>query len=163
MVNSLTKSNILALDMAEKTGVYSAAFKGVWKFPPTGKQPKYMGDDYQRETYFIDKVCGFIKENGIELVIAEDLLWLDRSYFANKQLSFYHWGLILACQKCGIREPIFVKPSNLKFFATHNSYATKEQMIEAAEKRWHINPVDDNEADAAHLYFYAVYRFCINN
>ena len=51
----LTKSNILALDMAERTGVFSQQFKGVWHFPKTGKQPKHFGDNYQRETYFINK------------------------------------------------------------------------------------------------------------
>ena len=155
----LTKSNILALDMAERTGVFSQQFKGVWHFPKTGKQPKHFGDNYQRETYFINKVTEFIKANNIQLVIAEDLLWLDRSYKANEQLSFYHWGLVYICQLCNIQEPLFVKPKELKFFATRKPFATKAEMIEACKRRWHTNPVDDNEADATHLYFYGLHRF----
>ncbi len=154
----MNKKNILALDMAEKTGVYSAAFHGVWRFPQTGKQPKAWGTDYKRESYFFNKVCDFIRTNGIELVVAEECEWFDRSICANKQLSFYHWGLILACQFCGIREPLFVKPNILKRFATGDYYATKEKMIDMARKRYRIEPTDDNEADAAHLYYYALYE-----
>ena len=156
--NFILKSNILALDMAEHTGVYSQQFKGMWHFPKTGKQPKSYGTDYQRETYFINKVADFIRTNDIKIVIAEDLLWSDRSYKANEQLSFYHWGLVLACQICSIREPYFVKPRNLKYFATRKPFAEKKYMIEACIKyRWNTNPVDDNEADATCLYFYALH------
>ena len=157
----MKKGELLGLDMAERTGVYSQQFKGVWRFPKTGKAPGCYGPDYQRETYFINFVSDFIRKNGIKLVIAEDLLWLDRSYKANEQLSFYHWALVLICQQCGIREPIFVKPKYLKRFATGNLFATKEQMIEACKKRWHINPTDDNEADAAHLYFYGLKKYVL--
>ena len=157
--NLIKKSNILALDMAEKTGVFSMQYKGCWHFPQTGKAPRKFGTSYQRETYFINFISEFIKANDIKLVIAEDLLWLDKSYKANEQLSFYHWGLVYVCQLCNIPAPIFVKPKELKYFATRKPFATKEEMIDACKRRWHTNPVDDNEADATHLYYWGLHRF----
>ena len=37
----------------------------------------------------------------------------------------------------------------------------KEKMIEFCIKRWAINPIDDNEADATHIFYYFCRKFNI--
>ena len=57
--------------------------------------------------------------------------------------------------------PIVVfKPSDIKKHGTGNGNATKQMMIDYAEKRYHIEVgKDDNLADAIHIYMYFIHRY----
>ena len=74
---------------------------------------------------------------------------------------FASWVSFMAYEVCETYNVALVKinPTHLKSWATGKGNADKKMMIEACEKRWHIEVVDDNEADAAHLFFYLCQRY----
>ena len=54
--------------------------------------------------------------------------------------------------------PQTVNPAVLKKWATGDGHATKTQMVAACKDRYGIVPVDDNAADACHLFYYYIRR-----
>ena len=68
-------------------------------------------------------------------------------------------GILLeVCDELDIPEPEFVNPAVLKKWATGDGHATKTQMVAACKDRYGIVPVDDNAADACHLFYYYIRR-----
>ena len=60
------------------------------------------------------------------------------------------------CAQLGLPEPKFINVSTVKKWATGDGKADKKKMIEYCIKRWNITPVDDNMADATHIFKYYV-------
>ena len=64
-------------------------------------------------------------------------------------------------EKLDHKETEFVNSATLKKWATGDGHATKAQMIAACKYKYGIVPVDDNAADACHLYHYYIRKYRI--
>jgi Holliday junction resolvasome RuvABC endonuclease subunit len=135
--------NILALDIATKTGWKSSTSSGVWDLRPNRGESEGM-----RVIRFKSKVQDMIRIENINLVVYERVAGMHKSSIivasemvgVLKALAIEN-GIDLACYSAG----------EIKRFATGKGNANKEAMVEAAIKLGY-NPQDDNEADAIHLY-----------
>lgn len=76
----------------------------------------------------------------------------------NKMHGAFRTTLLEVCDELDIPEPEFVNPAVLKKWATGDGHATKTQMVAACKDRYGIVPVDDNAADACHLFYYYIRR-----
>lgn len=155
---SLKKRDVIAFDVATRTGFYSVHGYGTRHFPNTEDAPKRLGDDYQQHKAFRDWVIGLIQEHGFKLVVAEDVQ-VSKSFKALRKLAQFQGVLMECCATMNI--PILlVGVTHLKKFACNKGTASKEEMMQAAKDRWHIDVEgDDNAGDAAHLYFYTIKKY----
>lgn len=156
-VDSLRRQDVLALDVAEHTGFYHTSDDyGEMYFPPTGKRKKDV--DYNQHLAFATWLREYITNNGIRLVAAEDVN-VGSHFVALRKLSEFRGILFLVCAELDI--PIIVfNVSDIKKFATGNGNASKDMMIDAARRRWHIDcEGNDNIADAIHIYFHTITRY----
>lgn len=152
----LTKDNVLALDVATHCGYRYVNGGGTWYFPNDKDAPKKLGRDYGQHKAFRRKLIEFIAENDIKVIAAEDVVFAHFVDF--RKLCELRGVLFEVCESLGIPLVTF-KPGDIKKWATGNGNATKEKMIEYCRKRWHIEPVDDNEADATHIWYYFIKRY----
>lgn len=58
-----------------------------------------------------------------------------------------------------VRSPVFLNPRTIKAWATGDGNADKAKMMRFCKLRWKTEPVDDNEADATHIFMYYVKKF----
>lgn len=149
---SLTKFDVLALDVATLTGYYSAHGSGTWDF----KESKRRNDNKQHKA-FRDTLINFITEHGIKQVYAEDVN-AGTHFGGMRKLSEFRGILLEVCDELNLPEPEFINISTIKKFATGNGKASKEDMVEACINKYHHTPVDDNEADACHIFYYYLKR-----
>ena len=155
-VKQLRRENVLALDVATHCGWRMADNGGTWHFPKTESAPKKLGPDYAQHKAFRTKLIDTIIENDIKVVAAEDVVF---GHFIDfRKLCELRGVLFEVCESLDIPVIVF-KPSDIKKFATGNGNADKDKMIEACINRWHITPIDDNEADATHIFFYLCKRY----
>ena len=160
-IKSLSKRDILALDVAQHTGWYTAGHGyGTVYFPNTEKAPKKYGDDYQQHKAFRNWVKDMIMKHHIRLVVAEDVN-VSANFTALRKLSQFQGVLFEICAT--MKVPLLVENvMAIKRFATGKGNATKEEMMEAAIRRWKIDPEgDDNIGDAAHIFYYLLKRYNI--
>lgn len=75
-----------------------------------------------------------------------------------RRLSELRGILLEVCDSLELPEPEFVNPAVLKKWATGDGHATKAQMVAACKERYGVIPVDDNAADACHLFHYYIRR-----
>jgi len=134
---------ILALDIATKTGWKTNTSSGVWNLKPNRGESEGM-----RVVRFKAKVKELIKLEEIELVSYERPAGMHKSSImvASEMVGVLkdlciEFGVNLACYSA----------SEIKKFATGKGNASKDLMVEHAIKLG-FNPIDDNEADAIHLY-----------
>lgn len=155
-VKSISRKDILSLDIATTTGYYNIYEHGVVKFPATDKAPKYLGKDYAQHKAFRKWLLDMITKHHVKAIAAEDVIY---GHFVDfRKLCEFRGIALEVCETLNIPIILF-KPSDVKKFATGSGNANKQQMIEACAKRWHIDAVDDNEADAAHIFFYFCNRY----
>ena len=83
---------------------------------------------------------------------------VTRHFYDMRRLSELRGILLEVCDELDIPEPEFVNPAVLKKWATGDGHATKTQMVAACKDRYGIVPVDDNAADACHLFYYYIRR-----
>lgn len=160
-IKSLTKRDILALDCAIHTGWYTAGHGyGTAYFPNTDKAPKKMGDDYQQHKAFRDWIKDMVHKHNIKLIVAEDVN-VGTQFSALRKLSQFQGVLYEVCAT--LKVPLLVENvAAIKRFATGKGNASKQEMMEAAIRRWHIDPEgDDNIGDAAHIFYYLIKRYNI--
>ena len=144
--------NILALDIATKTGWKTKTASGVWDLKPNRGESSGM-----RIVRFHSKVKELIALENIEIVAYERAGGMFKGAIIVE--SEMIGALILYCTENNIEMACY-SATEIKKFATGKGNAKKEAMIEAA-KELGYNPKDDNEADAIHIY-----RLCekdINN
>lgn len=156
---TLKRHNILSLDVAEHTGYYHTSDDyGVAYFPSNNSAPKKLGKDYDQHLAFATWLRNFIKDNNIKMIVAEDVN-VGKHFMALRKLSEFRGILFLVCAEMNV--PIITfNVSDIKKWATGNGNASKDLMIEYAQKRWHIDCLNnDNVADAVHIYFYLIYRY----
>ncbi|MFD2922030.1 crossover junction endodeoxyribonuclease RuvC [Terrimonas rubra] len=135
--------NVLALDIATKTGWKTKTASGVWDLTPNRGESSGM-----RLVRFKAKV--------IELAGLEDINLISYERPAGMHKS----SIMVASEMVGILKELCVylnielacySATQIKKFATGTGNANKEAMIKAAVELG-FNPADDNEADAIHLY-----------
>lgn len=155
---NVKRKNVLALDIAEHCGFYSIYGYGSWWFPNTDKAPKYMGNDYQQHKRFRETLMKFIQDHDIKIIGAEDVN-VGTHFAALRKLSQFQGVLFEVCATMGVPVVLF-NVVKIKAFATGKGRATKEEMMEACKRRWHIDPEkDDNASDAAAIFFYLCERY----
>lgn len=146
----ITRDHILSLDIATHCGYYSTHAAGTWDFTQkTGKSA------IEQHLNFYNTLVDFIQKYNIKLIIAEDVN-VKGQFIGMRKLSEFRGILYLICAQLGLPEPKFINVSTVKKWATGDGKADKEKMIEFCKKRWNIEPVDDNMADATHIFKYYV-------
>lgn len=148
--NVLTRNDILALDIATKTGYFSLHEAGTWNFKESKKR-----NNNKMHGSFRTILISFIRNYNIKLIVAEDAC-VNRHFYDLRRLSEFRGILLEVCDECDLPEPFFVNPISLKKFATGSGKATKSQMIAACKKSYGVVPIDDNAADACHLFYFYV-------
>lgn len=156
-IDSITRNDVLALDIAEHTGYHNTYESGTVFFPKDDKAPKKLGPNYQQHKAFGNWLENYIKEHHVKVIAAEDLN-VGKSFIAARKLGEFRGILLYICAKLDI-PVVFFNVRDIKKWATGNGNANKEMMIDYCMKRWHIEPIDDNEADATHIFMYFVKRY----
>ena len=138
--------NILALDIATKTGWKTKTTSGTWDLKPNRGESEGM-----RVVRFKSKVKELVDIEGITLIAYE------------RPAGMHKASIMVASEMVGVLKDLCIEMNinlacysaqQIKKFATGKGNAGKPEMIEAAKKLGY-SPVDDNEADAIHLYHLA--------
>lgn len=151
--NKVTRENVLALDIARHTGYYSMHGSGTWNFTESKRR-----NDNKEHKAFRDTVMDFILEHDIKVVVAEDVS-VNQHFIDTRKLSEFRGILLEICDTLDLPEPIFINPTTIKKWATGDGHADKNAMIRFCRMRWNTDPVDDNEADATHIFMYYIKKF----
>ena len=146
------RKEVLALDIATHTGYFSVHEAGTWNFTESRRR-----NGNRMHGAFRTVLVSFIRAYGIRRVVTEDVS-VNRYFYDMRRLSELRGILLEVCDSLGLPEPEFVNPAVLKKWATGNGHATKAQMVAACKERYGIIPVDDNAADACHLFHYYIRR-----
>lgn len=149
------KEHVLALDIATRTGYYSVHESGVWNFTESKKR-----NDNKQHKDFRDTILSFIQENSIRRIVAEDIN-VNNHFRDMRKLSEFRGILLEICDELNLPEPEFVNVTSLKKWATSNGRADKSEMIRTCYTRYHYTPLDDNAADACHLFHYYIRKYRI--
>lgn len=135
--------NILALDIATKTGWKTGTSSGVWNLKPNRGESEGM-----RVVRFKAKVRELIELENINVVAYE------------RPAGMHKASIMVASEMVGVLKDLCIEKevelacysaSEIKKFATGKGNANKEAMLKAAIQQGY-DPRDDNEADAIHLY-----------
>jgi Holliday junction resolvasome RuvABC endonuclease subunit len=153
---AITRDNVLALDIATHTGYYSTHESGTWDFTESMRRNNNKQHGAFRET-----LMAFIEEHHIRAIVAEDVSFArtDRHFVSARKLSEFRGILLEICDSLDLPEPAFINPATVKKWATGDGNADKRKMILFCKSRWRTDPVDDNEADATHIFMYYVRKF----
>ena len=146
------RKEVLALDIATHTGYFSVHEAGTWNFTESRRR-----NGNKMHGAFRTVLVSFIRADGIRRVVTEDVS-VNRYFYDMRRLSELRGILLEVCDSLGLPEPEFVNPAVLKKWATGDGHATKAQMVAACKERYGIIPVDDNAADACHLFHYYIRR-----
>lgn len=135
--------NLLALDIATKTGWKTRTSSGVWDF-----KNKRGESDGMRVLRFKAKFKEVIELEDIDLIAFERPAGQHKS------------SIMVASEMIGVLKEFCVdndiqyavhSASEIKKFATGKGNANKQAMVDSAISLGY-SPEDDNEADAIHLY-----------
>ncbi|MBF99430.1 MAG: hypothetical protein CMI36_10595 [Owenweeksia sp.] len=138
--------NVLALDVATKTGwCLSPNEHGVWDLKTRRDESGGM------------KLIRFkAKLNEIHSLVKMDMVVFERTSGRHKAALIHqselHGVLKNWCDENGIQYRSY-SASEIKKFATGNGRASKALMMTTCKDRYSIVPIDDNEADAVHLWY----------
>lgn len=153
-VNSaLTREQVLALDIATHTGYFSLHEAGVWNFTESRRR-----NGNKMHGAFRTMLLTYMRRYGIRQVVAEDVS-VNRHFYDMRRLAELRGILLEVCDELDLAEPEFVNPATLKKWATGDGHATKVQMMAACKHKYGIVPVDDNAADACHLFYYYIRKY----
>lgn len=144
----ITKDNVLALDIAVHTGFCHSTQSGTWNL-----EERVSRNNNKQHKYFRDILIAFIVDHDIKQIVAEDVN-VSKFFNSMRKLSEFRGILLEVCDEMDLPEPEFIPVTTLKKYATNCGNASKEDMIEACKRRYNIDPIDDNEADACHIYFH---------
>jgi VCBS repeat-containing protein len=151
----LKREHILALDIATHCGYFSVHESGTWNFTE-GKRR----NGNKQHLALKDTLTAFIREHGIQRIVAEDVS-VNNHFFDMRKLAEFRGVLLCVCDELDMPEPEFVNPKVLKKYATGNGNASKDDMKQAYTARFNRLPLDDNEADAFWLFQYYVSKYRI--
>ena len=147
--SKLKANEILALDIATKTGYYSLNDGGgVWNFDTKAK-----GNSWKQYAAFRQTLVRYIKTHNIKQIVAEDVN--VAGYFNSmRKLSEFRGIMREVSESLDLLPPVFVNVTSVKFFMTGKGKASKSLIINACKKKYNIEPVDDNHADAIGVFYY---------
>lgn len=151
----LAKADILALDLATYTGYYSVHESGTWNFVESIRR-----NDLKQHKALHDTLTEFITRHGIRQIVAEDVN-VSKNFFDARKLSEFRGVLLCVCDELDLPEPEFVNVMTLKKWATGSGRADKQDMIRACVEKYRYHPLDDNAADACHLFHYFLRKYRI--
>lgn len=144
----LQREQVLGLDIATHTGYFCLHEAGTWNFTESRRR-----NDNKLHGAFRAVLVDFIRRYGIRQIVAEDLC-VNRHFYDMRRLAELRGILLEVCDHLDLPEPVFVNVTTLKRWATGDARATKAAMIDACRHQYGIVPVDDNVADACHLFYY---------
>jgi len=149
----ITRNEVLSLDIATHTGYYSLAEGGTWNFEESMKR-----NNNKQHKAFRDTLMRFIKDHGIKRIVAEDVSAGEAKggFLASRKLAEFRGILMEVCDELDMPEPAFINPKSVKKWATGDGSADKEKMMRYAKLRWGVDPIDDNHADACHIFMYYI-------
>ena len=150
--SSITRNDILALDVAAHCGYFSLHEAGTWNLTESRRR-----NDNKMHGSFRALLIDFIRKHGIKQIVAEDVS-MNRHFYDLRRLSELRGVLLEVCDELNLPEPEFINPTTLKKWATGDGHATKSQMVDAC-KKYGVVPVDDNAADACHLFYYYIRKY----
>lgn len=158
-VKQLGRGDIMAFDVATHCGYYTLGDYGTAYFPNTEKAPKKLGTGYAQHKAFRAWLVEILTNHRIKAVAAEDVIY---GHFIDfRKLCEFRGILFEVCETMNIPIVTF-KPSDIKKHGTGNGNASKEMMMDFAERRYKIEVNgDDNLADAIHIYMYFIHRYNI--
>lgn len=146
--DTLRREQVLALDIATHTGYFSMHEAGTWNFTESRRR-----NGNKLHGAFRAMLLAFIRRYGIRQIVAEDVC-VNRHFYDMRRLAELRGILLEVCDELDLPEPEFVNVATLKKWATGDGRATKARMIDACRQRYGILPIDDNAADACHLFYY---------
>lgn len=141
---AITKDNILSLDVSTMTGFASSVASGVWDFNIKRDESSGM-----RLIRFKTKLVEMINKHGIKMITFERSAGFHMSAVIVQ--SELHGVLKSVCEELKIEYKAY-SAAEIKKFATGKGNAGKPAMIAAARVKYNIEPVDDNHADALHIF-----------
>lgn len=153
--DKVTREQVLGLDIATHTGYYSVHESGTWNFTESKRR-----NGNKMHGAFRVMLLAFIRRYGIRRIVAEDVS-VNRHFYDMRRLAELRGILLEVCDEMDLPEPEFVNPATLKKFATGDGRADKAAMIRACREKYRYEPVDDNAADACHLYHYYLRKYRI--
>lgn len=153
--DKVTREQVLGLDIATHTGYYSVHESGTWNFTESKRR-----NGNKMHGAFRIMLLAFIRRYGIRRIVAEDVS-VNRHFYDMRRLAELRGILLEVCDEMDLPEPEFVNPATLKKFATGDGRADKAAMIRACREKYRYEPVDDNAADACHLYHYYLRKYRI--
>lgn len=153
--DKVTREQVLGLDIATHTGYYSVHESGTWNFTESKRR-----NGNKMHGAFRVMLLAFIRRYGIRRIVAEDVS-VNRHFYDMRRLAELRGILLEVCDEMDLPEPEFVNPTTLKKFATGDGRADKTAMIRACREKYRYEPVDDNAADACHLYHYYLRKYRI--
>lgn len=139
--------NLLALDIATKTGFCTQTASGSWNLTPKKDESKGM-----RLIRFKAKLRETCELEKINLIVFEQLATYGK--FPNFIAAEMQGILKLFCEENNIEYRSYA-PTAIKKFGTGKGNAKKNVMIEAA-KKFKSDVESDDEADAIILYQFAI-------
>ncbi|WP_320888872.1 hypothetical protein [Bacteroides sp.] len=153
--DTINKSQVLALDLGARTGYHSVRESGTWNFTESKRR-----NDNKMHGAFRTMLISFIRCYGIRRIVFEDVV-VNQHFFDFRRLAELRGILFEICDTLDIPEPEAVNPSSLKKWATGNGKAGKTDMVQACIDKYRYTPIDDNAADACHLFHYYVRKYRI--
>lgn len=149
----LTRNQVLALDVATHTGFHSVHSSGTMDFTESMRR-----NNNKQHKAFRDWLIDYITTHDIKQIVAEDVSAGSSlgGFKSSVKLAEFRGILFEVCDELDLPEPTLVNPSTCKKWATGNGKADKKMMIDYCIKRWGITPIDDNEADATHIFMYYI-------
>jgi Holliday junction resolvasome RuvABC endonuclease subunit len=149
MTRDTTERHLLALDIATKTGFCTRTASGVWNLAPRKDESAGM-----RLIRFKGKLKEICEVEKIKLIAFE------MPAIAGKFPNFVEMEMIgvmkLFCAEYNIDHKGY-PPATLQKFATGKGKSNKPLMISECRRKYGIDPIDHNEADAMHLYYLAIH------
>lgn len=150
-VQKLKREQLLALDIATHCGYHMTHESGTVDFTESMRR-----NNCKQHKAFRDWLISVITQYGIKQVVAEDVRagCSKGGFTVSVKLAEFRGILMEVCDTLNLPAPAFINPLVLKKWATGNGRADKDEMVEYCISRWGVKPVDDNEADAIHLFMY---------